>query len=220
MPILRLKPKHTTGHKRLVLGCGALVHDMLAVIQQNAALRELIDVRCLPAKLHNAPQLIAGEVDKVLAQVAHRYQSIVVAYGDCGTAGALDAVLEKYAAQRIAGAHCYEFFAGSEVYQEITDEQLGSFFLTDYLVKNFDRLVIKGLGLDRYPELYDAYFKHYHDLVYLAQTDDPQLQTLAQQHAETLRLRYRFQYTGVSGLSPLLGELNAASKIRVEVANA
>jgi hypothetical protein len=208
--------------KRLVLGCGALVYDMVALIKKNAILNEVIDLQCLPAKLHNTPQLIAGEVDKYLSLHAHKYTDIFIAYGDCGTAGALDDVLEKYGAERIAGAHCYEFFAGSSAFEKITDEELGSFFLTDYLVKHFDRLVVEGLGLDRYPELFDAYFKHYNDMVYLAQTEDLELQELAQKHAQSFGMNYKYRYTGVAGLMPLVGGLNIeknnpASAIAVEV---
>ena len=216
---IELKDKQA---KRLVLGCGALVYDMVALIKKNEVLNQVIDLQCLPAKLHNTPQLIAGEVDKYLSLHAHKYADIFVAYGDCGTAGALDAVLEKYGAERIAGAHCYEFFAGSEVFEKITDEELGSFFLTDYLVKHFDRLVVEGLGLDRYPELFDAYFKHYKDMVYIAQTHDPELQALAQKHAESFGMNYKYRYTGVAGLMPLTqGLVGGASvnKFPVEVVN-
>lgn len=208
--------------KRLVLGCGALVYDMVALIKKNEVLSKVIDIQCLPAKLHNTPQLIAGEVDKYLSQHADKYADIFVAYGDCGTAGALDDVLAKYGAERIAGAHCYEFFAGNEVFEKITDEELGSFFLTDYLVRHFDRLVVEGLGLDRFPELFDAYFKHYKDMVYLAQTDDPELQELAKKHAHSFGMNYKYRYTGVEGLMPLAQGLSAhksASSIAVEVVN-
>ena len=190
--------------KRLVLGCGALVHDMLALIKQNPVLEEAITLHCLPAKLHTTPQLIAPEVDRFLAKHAHKYDDIFVAYADCGTVGELDRVLEKYHAQRMPGAHCYEFFSGVETFQTMVDEELGSFFLTDYLVKNFDRLVVQGLGLDRFPELFDEYFKHYKRMIYIAQTQDPKLQQLAAQHAQSFGLEYVYRYVGIEGLSPML----------------
>jgi len=202
-------------NKRLVLGCGALVHDIMAMLKLNPSLANQIDVQCLPAKLHNTPQLIAGEVDKALASRADNYQQIFVAYGDCGTAGALDAVLEKYNAERISGAHCYEFFTGSEGFNELIEEELGSFFLTDYLVRNFDRLVIQGLGLDRYPELFDSYFKHYTRMIYLAQTDDLELQTLAQQHAKSFGMQYEYRFTGITGLQPLVAGLQSTLKVEL-----
>jgi len=190
--------------KRLVLGCGALVHDMMAMLKLNGELADRVDIQCLPAKLHNTPQLIATEVDKVLSTRANDYEQIFVAYGDCGTAGALDTVLQKYQAERIKGAHCYEFFAGSEAFNHIVEDEIGSFFLTDYLVRNFERLVIKGLGLDRYPELFDSYFKHYTQIIYLAQTDSPELQAKARQHAQEFGMNYVYRYTGIQGLAPIL----------------
>ncbi|MFT5137142.1 MAG: hypothetical protein ACI9XU_001504 [Arenicella sp.] len=202
--------------KRLVLGCGALVHDMLALIKQNPVLQEAITLHCLPAKLHTTPQLIAPEVDRFLAKHSHKYDDIFVAYADCGTVGELDKVLEKYQAQRMPGAHCYEFFSGVDTYQDMVDEEVGSFFLTDYLVKNFDRLVVKGLGLDRFPELFDEYFKHYKRMIYIAQTQDPKLQQLAAQHAQSFGLEYVYRYVGIQGLSPML-DAAPNSKFAVEV---
>ena len=202
-------------NKRLVLGCGALVHDLVALIKQNPAVDEAIDLQCLPAKLHNTPQLIAGEVEKVLAKRADDYSDVYVAYADCGTVGELDKVLDKYDAQRIGGAHCYEFFAGTEAYQEIVEEELGSFFLTDYLVRNFERLVIKGLGLDRFPELFDDYFKHYKRMVYLAQTENPELKELAKQHSDAFGLEYEYRFVGIQGLSPVVESIFATEVVNV-----
>lgn len=190
--------------KRLVLGCGALVYELVELIKHNPLVDQLVDLHCLPANLHNTPQLIAGEVDKFLSKHGADYQDVLVAYADCGTAGALDVVLEKHQAKRLPGAHCYEFFAGSDVYTDIVEDQLGSFFLTDFLVKFFDRLVIQGLGIDRYPELRDMYFKHYTQLVYIAQTDNIELQHQAQQHARTLGLKYQYRFVGTSGLNPVI----------------
>ena len=207
--------KASPTNKRLVLGCGALVHDLVALSKQNPAVDEVIDLQCLPAKLHTTPQLIAGEVEKVLASRANDYSDVYVAYADCGTVGALDAVLEKYGAQRIEGAHCYEFFAGTEAYQEMVDEELGSFFLTDYLVKNFERLVIQGLGLDRFPELFDDYFKHYKKMVYLAQTENTDLQDLAKQHSDAFGLEYEYRFVGIQGLSPVVESIFETEVVNV-----
>lgn len=193
--------------KRLVLGCGALAYELVELIKHNPVVDRVVDLHCLPANLHNTPQLIAGEVDKYLTNNAGDYSEVLVAYGDCGTAGALDSVLEKHQATRLPGAHCYEFFAGSENYNDIIEEQLGSFFVTDFLVKFFDRLVITGLGLDRYPELKDVYFKHYTHLVYIAQTHDDALQELAKQHAHTLGLEYLTRFVGFDGLMPVTKSL-------------
>ncbi len=202
---------HHQVSKKLVLGCGALVYELVELIKHNPVVDQAVDLKCLPAKLHNTPQLIAGEVDKFLTRNASDYSDVLVAYGDCGTAGALDAVLDKHNASRLPGAHCYEFFAGSQNYEAIVEEELGSFFLTDFLVKFFDRLVIEGLGLDRYPELKDVYFKHYKQLVYIAQTEDKELQDLAKQQARILGLEYVYRFVGIEGLAPIneLAEKNA-----------
>ena len=204
--------------KRLVLGCGALVYELVELIKHNPVVDQVVDLHCLPSTLHNTPQLIACEVDKFLSKKAGIYSEVLVAYGDCGTAGALDQVLEKHQATRLPGAHCYEFFAGSENYEDIIEQELGSFFLTDFLVKFFNRLVIEGLGIDRFPELRDMYFKHYKQLVYIAQTEDLELQALAKQHAQTLGLEYVYRYVGFDGLMPVTKSAkihNAFSNIEV-----
>jgi len=204
--------------KKLVLGCGALVYELVELIKHNPLVNQVVDLHCLPATLHNTPQLIAGEVDKFLSEKGHGYAQVLVAYGDCGTAGALDRVLEKHQAIRLPGAHCYEFLAGSLQYDDIMEAELGSFFLTDFLVKFFDRLVIEGLGLDRYPELKDVYFKHYKQLVYIAQTDDAGLQHKAKQCAQKLGLEYQYRFVGLDGLRPVtkpIFEHNAFRNIEV-----
>lgn len=213
---MALEMKHTPADaisKRLVLGCGALAHDMVDLIKKNSVLDQVIDIQCLPAKLHHTPQFIAPEVEKILASRAQDYADIYVAYGDCGTAGELDKVLQKYNAKRIPGEHCFEFFAGAEQYAKITEAELGSFFLTDFLVKQFDHFVIEGLGLDRYPELFDVYFEHYTQMVYLAQTQDPQLQEKAQAYAKDFGMKYVYRYVGSDAIKPLI------EGISVEVAH-
>ncbi len=189
--------------KRLVLGCGALVYELVELTQSEEA-EQKIDLHCLPEHLHNTPQFIALEVDSFLVEHGHKYQDIFVAYGDCGSAGELDKVLAKHQAQRLPGAHCYEFFAGSQLYNAMLEEELGSFFLTDYLVRFFERIMMKGLGLDDQPELRDMYFKHYKRLVYLAQTEDTELQLMAKQHAEQLGLNYEYRFVGKQGLNPVV----------------
>ncbi len=129
-------------------------------------------MRCLPAELHNRPEKIPGRRARPDSRVARRYRSIFVAYGDCGTGGMLDAVLREEGVERIPGAHCYEFFATAPVFAALAEAELGTFYLTDFLLRHFDRLVIRGLGLDRHPELFPIYFGNYRKLVYLAQAPD------------------------------------------------
>ncbi|MEO0369554.1 MAG: DUF1638 domain-containing protein [Pseudomonadota bacterium] len=191
--------------RRLVLACGALIHEMMALLNQNPEIKADTKVHCLPAKLHNTPQFIGQRVDEYLAENAHQYDEILIGYGDCGTGGELDRVLDKYNAQRIPGAHCYEFFAGSEVFFDLAEQELGTLYLTDYLVKNFQRLIIEGLGIDRYPELFEAYFKHYKKIVYLAQTDNTELQRMAKEYADDFGWVYEYRFTDIGGLKPILG---------------
>ncbi len=186
--------------KRLVLACGALVYELVELIKRNPAVSDSIDLHCLPAHLHNTPQFIAHQVDEFLTKHSNAYTDLFVGYGDCGTAGELDKVLVKHGAQRLPGAHCYEFFAGNTVFECMLEEELGTFFLTDYLVKFFDRLVLEGLGINEQPELRDLYFKHYKKLVYLAQSHDLELQKLARQQAKQLGLVYEYRFVGTMGL--------------------
>lgn len=185
----------------LVLACGALAREVLALKAQLGLADDAFDLQCLPAELHNRPAQIAPRVEAVLAERRSAYDRVLVGYGDCGTGGALDAVLERYDAQRLPHAHCYEFFAGSALFTEITEAEIGSFFVTDFLARHFDRLVWQGLGLDRHPHLLPLYFGNYKDLVYLAQTEDAKLQDMARAGAERLGLNYVYRQVGYGDLA-------------------
>ncbi|WP_027835602.1 DUF1638 domain-containing protein [Maritalea myrionectae] len=198
------------GHKPdsprlLVIACGALAKEIVALRAQMGDGASAMTLQCLPAEYHNAPQKIAPAIDMILTERRDEFDQVLVSYGECGTGGALDQVLEKHDAQRLPFAHCYEFFAGSPLFAQITDEEIGSFFLTDYLVRNFDRLVIRGLGLDRYPHLRDLYFGNYRRVVYLAQTHDISLESAAADAADKLGLEFDYRYVGY-------GELKSAIK--------
>ena len=188
-----------------MLGCGALARELLDIIDLNHLGH--VDVQCLPARLHNSPDDIPAAVEARLADAAGRFDRILVGYADCGTAGRLDEVCERYGAVRLPGAHCYEFYAGSDRFAELFDDEPGSFYLTDYLVRFFDRIVIQGLGLDRHPELRDAYFGNYRRLVHLAQVDDPDLTARARAAAERLRLEYHREPTTYGGLATSVVEI-------------
>jgi len=181
----------------LVVACGALVREVRAVLAQLPDLD--VDVEYLPANLHNRPERITGAVCSLLDGAADRgYDSMAVAYGDCGTGGLLDAALAERGVPRLVGAHCYEFLAGGAVFAQLQDAELGTFYLTDYLVRNFDALIIGGLGLDRHPELRDLYFGHYRRVVHLAQSDSPELAAAARAAAERLGLAYEHRRTGMA----------------------
>ncbi|MFC1694822.1 DUF1638 domain-containing protein [Pseudomonadota bacterium] len=163
-----------------------------------------IEIQCLPAKLHNTPDRIPGAVGDRIEQERRNYEQIFVAYADCGTGGLLDNALADMGIERIPGAHCYEFFAGSKVFHSLAEQEPGSFYLTDFLVQHFERLVIRSLGLDRQPQLMPFYFGNYKRVIYLAQTESAKLQALAKSHAEFLGLDYLFQFTGDRPLTLLL----------------
>lgn len=188
----------------LIIACGALAREIGWVVDANHF--EGIDLTCLPAELHNHPDRIPGEMRRKIDANQNKYERIVALYADCGTGGLLDALLAEKGVERIGGAHCYAFYAGDDVFNSMHEDEIGSFYLTDYLVRFFDRLIIKGLGIDRHPELKDMYFGNYTRLVYLAQTEDTDLQQKAQQAADTLRLDYHYHFTGYGGLGDFITE--------------
>ncbi len=192
----------TAPARKLVIACGALAHEIAALREANGW--STLDVQCLPPELHNRPERIAGAVREQIRANRARYDEIFVAYADCGTAGALDAVLREEGVERIAGAHCYEFFATPAVFAALSAAEPGTFYLTDFLLRHFERLVIRGLGIDRHPELQAVYFKNYRRLVYLAQSPDPDASGKAEAIAARLGLEYRFQSTGYGGLKESL----------------
>jgi hypothetical protein len=171
---------------------------VLAVVRLNGWRH--VDVRCLPAALHNTPRRIAGAVEAALEELAPRYDRVFVAYADCGTAGELDRVLERYGAERLPGAHCYATFAGLRQWDALQEEEPGTFYLTDFLARHFESLVARPLALDDYPEL----FANYRRLVYLSQTDDPELLERARAAADRLGLDFEHRHTGYGRLASSL----------------
>lgn len=178
----------------LVLACGALAREVLAVARANRW--EHVDVHCLPAKLHVTPDRIPAAVDRAIAERIGRYDRVFVGYADCGTAGALDRVLERHGAERLPGAHCYAVYAGLDEWDALQDDEPGTFYLTDFLVRHFDSLVVRPLGLDRHPELRDDYFGRYRRVLYFSQSDDPGMVEAARACAERLDLPLEHLATG------------------------
>jgi hypothetical protein len=178
----------------LIVGCGALANELVALTRGLPN----VDVTCLPATLHNRPGGIPAAVRARIRQRRSAYDTVFVAYADCGTGGLLDRVLEEESVERLPGAHCYEVFAGREQFERLMDEEPGTFFVTDFLVRNFDRLVWRGLGLDRHPELLPTYFGSYRRVVYLAQTRDPTLTARARLAAGRLSLTFERRFTGLA----------------------
>ena len=178
----------------LVIACGALAHDLVRV--KNLNRWEHLDIQCLPAELHNTPQLIPDAVRRKIDENRDRYRRMFAAYSDCGTGGLLDKMLAEQGVERLPGAHCYEMFVGAGQFAQLHEAELGTFYLTDFLARHFKRVIIKGLGLDRFPQLKGEYFGHYRKLVYLAQRDDAQVDADARQAAQYLELEYRRVFTG------------------------
>jgi hypothetical protein len=186
----------------LVLACGAIAREVLALIELNDWTH--VDLRCLPAQLHSRPERIPAAVDAKLTELAGRYDRVFVAYADCGTGGALDPVLERHGVERLPGAHCYGFLAGNDAWDAMQDEEPATFYLTDFLARHFDALVVRALKLDTHPELLSLMFGNYRRLVYLAETDDPELDRRAEEAAEFLGLDYERVRTGYGELVPSL----------------
>lgn len=182
----------------LVIACGALAHELTALKQ--ASHWQHLDVRCLPAEWHNTPEKITPGVARLIDAYRSSYASIVVAYGDCGTGGELDRLLAQEGIERLPGAHCYAFFAGLPVFDNLAEDEIGSFYLTDYLARNFARLILEDLGINRHPELREMYFGHYRRLVYLAQTDNAERLADAQRAADSLGLPLTVHRTGLDAL--------------------
>jgi Protein of unknown function (DUF1638) len=182
----------------LIIACGALAHEITALQRANGW--DQLEVRCLPAELHNRPEKIPGAVRALIQSSRDHFRSIFVAYGDCGTGGLLDDVLREEGIERIPGAHCYEFFATGPVFAALAEAETGTFYLTDFLLRHFERLVIRGLGLDRHPELFSMYFGNYRKLVYLAQAPGAGSQEAARAVALRMGLEFEYRQTGYGTL--------------------
>lgn len=186
----------------LIIACGALAKELLAAIRLNRWTH--LAVTCLPAILHNNPERITEAVrDKIRAN-RHRFHRILCLYGDCGTGGVLDQMLAREGVERIEGAHCYAFYAGLNEFESMMEEEVGTFFLTDYLVRFFDRLVWEGLGLDRHQELLADYFGHYKRIVWLTQAPEAELRKRAEAAAKRLGLPLVKRHTGLKGIEEFL----------------
>lgn len=190
----------------LVLACGALAHEIVALIRANAFSH--IDLQCLPAILHNHPERITPAVRHAMAQ-AEGYDRVFLAYADCGTGGQLRKAAEEMGVEMLPGPHCYAFFEGTEAFLARAEDEFTAFYLTDFLARQFDAFVWQPLGLDRHPELRDTYFGHYEKLVYQAQTDDPALTAKARHCADRLGLSFERRLTGYGDLGR---EINAFGK--------
>jgi hypothetical protein len=188
------------GGRVLLLACGALAHEILALKRLNGW--DHLDLACLPAILHNRPGRIPAAVAEAVARHRALYDKVFVVYADCGTGGALQRVCSELGVDMLPGPHCYSFFEGNAAFAE--RDEIDAFYLTDFLARQFDAFVWRPLGLDRHPGLRDAYFGNYRKLVYLAQTDDPGLTASARSCADRLGLAFERRFTGMGMLGGLL----------------
>jgi hypothetical protein len=182
----------------LIIACGALAREINQLKVLNGWSH--VKLQCLEAELHNRPEKIPGKLRAAIDRYRDQYEHIFIGYADCGTGGEIDRICEEEGLERLPGAHCYAFFAGLTEFDQLAEEEPGSFYLTDFLVRHFARLIIRGLGIDKHPELAEMYFGNYKRLVYLAQTQDPELTVAAKEAAAYLGLEFEYVYTGYGEL--------------------
>ncbi len=186
----------------LILGCGALAREILALTRGF----DHIDLHCLPAIMHNHPEKIVPAVREAVGK-AKGYERVFLAYADCGTGGLLAQAAEDLGVEMLPGPHCYAFYEGTDAFVARAEEEFTAFYLTDFLVRQFDAFVWEPLGLDRHPELRESYFGNYEKLVYQAQTDDPDLTRKAEACARRLGLAFERRFTGYGDLAEAVSRL-------------
>ena len=186
--------------------CGALAREVIAIVKKYDWDAEVAAVSAMD---HVFPDRIAPDVEKRILELRQKYARLIVVYGDCGSRGALDSVLTKYNIERLEGPHCYDWFGGKAGFHDLMDEEPGTFFLTDYMVRAFRGMIMKGMGLNKYPELKVEYFRHYKRIVYLVQKPEQKLIERARAVSDYLNLPLEVRATGYGGLETQLVELMA-----------
>lgn len=195
--------KRAAPEKVLVIACGMIAREVLAV--KDALKLDHIDLTCLPADFHYYPDRIPAAMDEAIVEArAAGYRHVFAGYADCGTGGQLDRVLERHGVERVAGPHCFAFYQGLDAFADVEDADMTTFYMTDFLCRQFDAFFMRPLGLDRHPELAKDFFGNYEKVVYLAQTDDSALDAVAENAARWLGLAYEKRRTGYGDLAPAL----------------
>ena len=191
----------------LLIACGALAREILALTKANDWTH--MSLTCLPAKYHLYPEKITEAVEDAILKHRDTYDEIYVVYADCGTGGLLQAKCDELGVKMVEGPHCYSFFEGNEAFAERSENgEITAFYLTDFLVKQFDAFIWKPMGLDRHPELRDMIFGNYTKLVYQAQIKDPKLMEKAQECADRLGLVFEYRFTGYGDLETSLRDVS------------
>ncbi len=188
-----------------MIACGMIAREVLASKRQLGL--DHVHLTCLPAEYHYYPDKIPPAMDKAIIEARQAgYRHIFAGYADCGTGGMLDQVLDRHGVKRVAGPHCFAFYQGADAFEALGDGDMLTFYMTDFLCRQFDAFFIKPLGLDRHPELIQDYFGNYEKVVYLAQTEDPELDRVAEDAAKMLGLSYERRYTGYGDLPSALAK--------------
>ncbi|MFZ2102457.1 MAG: DUF1638 domain-containing protein [Oricola sp.] len=191
------------GNKVRVIACGMIAREILDVCRINGL--DHVSLTCLPADYHHHPHKIAPETEKAIVEAREQgFDHIFVGYADCGTGGMLDRVCEAHGVDRIAGPHCFSFYLGNDAFEAAGDDYMRTFFVTDFLARHFETFLVRPLGLDRHPELKEMYFGAYERVLYIAQTDDPELTEKARIGAEFLGLPFERRLSGYGDLVPAL----------------
>ncbi len=191
-----------------LIACGALARELLAITAQFP--EGQVELTCLPASWHNHPERIVPGLRRKLAALRRQGRRVAVVYGDCGTGGEIDSFLAAEEVPRIPGPHCYEMYLQQPDFDDEMDRELGTFFLTDYMVRHFERIIMQGMGLRQYPQLRDLYFGNYTRVLYIAQTEDPALVRKARAAAEELGLEYQYRFAGFGRFTPWVTDMVAA----------
>ena len=186
----------------LVICCGAIASEIVTIIRGNGW--DHMKVECLPAKLHNEPDALPEGVRAKVRAGRARGEEVIVLYSDCGTGGGMASMLQEEGVENIGGSHCYEVFTGSEPFKQLIEDEPGSFFVTDFLARHFEKLVFKGLGLDRFPKLRDVYFGNYRRMVYLVQRKNAENLARAEAAAASVGLELEVRHTGYGGYQQYL----------------
>lgn len=190
-----------------IIACGMIAREVMSVNDQLGF--DHIDLKCLPASYHHHPEHIAPEMDKAILKAREDgFEHVFVGYADCGTGGELDKVCSKHGVERIQGPHCFSFYMGNEAFKRSDDDYLTTFFITDFLARHFETFMKRPLGLDKHPELREMYFSNYTKALYIAQTNDTELQAKAKEAAEFLGLEYEFHFTGYGDLTHAIKAIN------------
>lgn len=199
-----LTPDHEEQSGVLLLACGALAREIIALRDQLGAGH--VDLMCLPANLHNRPELIPDSVERAVNKYRDRYEKIYVVYADCGTGGRLETLCKTLGVEMMVGPHCYAFYDGQADFVEKSADEITAFYLTDFIARQFDTLIWKGLKLDKHPQLLEMFFGNYTKVVYQAQVEDPKLVEKAKAAAEKLGLEFEMRITGYGELADFVAK--------------